>query len=146
MERKVREDPATGSTLELRNGFHILNLRGSPYHRGFAHGRLLKEEILESNISGYYGNFHLAFYRSSDLNKKTPSFLRNTIGEILQWWYYSPPEKLCLEETKEEVFAVADATGLDGKDTLEGNTGTGYYGAPGSRLLRGDKEALGIFR
>ena len=50
----ARMDPATRSTLEKRNGFLILHLKGDPYQRGEAHGKLLKNEILDSNIAHYY--------------------------------------------------------------------------------------------
>jgi len=34
------------ASMENRDGFHILHLKGTPYEIGYQHGVLLKEEVL----------------------------------------------------------------------------------------------------
>jgi len=111
-------DPETGSTLEMRDGFYILHLYGTPRQRGQAHGRLLREQILSCRIAPYFGAFFRDLYRGSTFAKRLPSFLSRRLGDLLEWWYYAPLEKLLLEETREELLGIAEAAGLDGKETL----------------------------
>ena len=83
----MKREPLTGSTLEVRNGFYILHLWGKPYERGRAHGKLLREKIRESRITRYYGSFLLNLYRSSDFIRKVPGFIKDLLGDLLEWWF-----------------------------------------------------------
>lgn len=141
----ARMDPATRSTLEKRNDFFILHLKGDPYQRGEAHGKLLKNEILYSNIAHYYGSFLFDLYRSSGFGKKIPGFAQRPIGEFLESWYYSPLEKKCLEETRAELCGIADATGLDRKEVLRSTLAPDIMEHLAAGFLKGGKEALGNY-
>ncbi|OGJ16159.1 hypothetical protein A3K74_02935 [Candidatus Pacearchaeota archaeon RBG_13_33_26] len=109
--KKYWEKDGKLSTLSCKNGFYILELHGNPYERGFAHGMLLKEQIEKIDIVGYYGGFLESLFESSDIIDKIPCFLRKTSAKVLEQWYYSPLEKRCLEETKDEMHGICDALG-----------------------------------
>lgn len=110
----------TGSSLEKRDGIFVLRLCGSPYNRGRAHGKLLKAQILDSNISRYYGNFLLDLYRTSDIAKKIPRVVNKNIGALLEIWYYTPLERLLLPESRDELYGMADEVGLKREEVLRG--------------------------
>ncbi|TFG62962.1 MAG: hypothetical protein E4H36_06760, partial [Spirochaetales bacterium] len=110
----------TGSTLFMQEGLHVLRLYGTPYSRGTAHGRLLRSKILSSGISRYYGNYLVDLYRTSDFARLIPSFIKKQVGKLLEYWYYFPLERLLLPETREELFGLADAAGLDRSEVIRG--------------------------
>ncbi len=110
-----KKDFDTGSTLSYRNGFFILELKGTPYERGFAHGKLLREQIESSNICEYYGGFLKNLFDSSDVIMKIPRRARKPIKNLLEWIYYSPLEKICLEETRDEMYGLCDAVNWQGE-------------------------------
>ncbi len=141
----ARLDPATGSTVENRNGLLVAHLKGIPYNRGLAHGRLLREEIVSSKIAPYFSRFLSQLYRSSAAAKVLPSFLRRLAGELLEWWYYAPLERLVLEETREELFGVADAAGLDRQEVLRAALAPDVMEHLAAGFLRGGKQALGNY-
>jgi hypothetical protein len=138
-------DAETGSTLESRNGFYILHLYGTPRERGMAHGRLLREQIRSSRIASYYGNFFWDLYRSSDFAKRLPSLLKRRLGDLLEWWYYAPLERLFLEETREELEGVAEAAGEDRKQVLRAVVAPDLMEHLAAGFLHGGKEALGSY-
>jgi len=141
----MKREPLTGSTLEVRNGFYILHLWGKPYERGRAHGKLLREKIRESRITRYYGSFLLNLYRSSDFIRKVPGFIKDLLGDLLEWWFYSPLEKMALEETRDELYGVADGSGLERKEVLRAVLAPDLMERLAVGLLKGSKEALGRY-
>ena len=143
--KSLKTDSRTQSTLEVRDDLRILHLRGTPYERGAAHGRLLREEIRDSNIAHYYGDFLLELYRSSDFAARVPGFVRRVFGGLLEWWYYSPLAKLCLPETAEEISGIADEAGLDRREALRAYAAPDIMGHLAAGFLRGGKEALGNY-
>lgn len=134
-------DILTGSRVYKKNGIHVLHLRGDPYARGFAHGKLMKKEILESNMAEYYGG---SFLRHLVKNS-------NTIipGKTLEWliekWYYDPLEGRCMEEIKFEMHGVADACGIDKKTAMRAILAPDVMEHLASGFLKGGKEALGNY-
>ena len=141
----VARDPETGSTLEARNGFYILHLYGTPRQRGAAHGRLLRGQIRSSRIASYYGNFFWDLYRSSGLAKKLPSALRRRLGDLLEWWYYAPLEKLLMEETREELEGIAEAAGEEPRNVRRAVVAPDLMEHLAAGFLAGGKEALGSY-
>ena len=135
----------SGSTLEKRDGIFVLHLFGSPYERGFAHGTLLRDEIRGSHIAEYYSDLLRKLYASSAFAHAAPGFVREKIGELLEWWFYAPLEKLCLEETLEELYGVADASGMDRKTTVRATLAPDIMEHLASSFLEGGKEALGNY-
>lgn len=141
----IKEDSHTGSTLELRNGLYLLHLRGNPYQRGEAHGRLLAEEIRDSGVCHYFGSFLMELYLSSDFAERVPDFLRKRLGRLIEWWYYSPLHKLLLSETREELFGIADTVGLDRDEVVRAVLAPDIMEHLAAGFLRGGKEALGNY-
>lgn len=135
----------SGSTVERRDGLIILHLYGSPYERGFAHGTLLRDEIRSSRVAEYYSNLLLKLYNSSSFAASVPGTVRKAIGNVLEWWFYAPLERLCLEETKEEMYGVADAAGLDRRMALRATMAPDVMEHLASSFLKGGKEALGNY-
>lgn len=141
----VVRDSQTGSTWEHRDGFEILHLRGNAYERGLAHGRLLREKIRSSRVAEYYGRFVDQLYQSSDFVKKIPVALRPTIGRMMEWRYYSPLEKLCMEETRAEIEGVADGAGIDRRLTLRGVLAPDVLETLAAGFLKSGKQSLGNY-
>jgi hypothetical protein len=141
----TRRDPSTGSTLEFKNDFYILHLRGDPYQRGNAHGKLLRDKIKGSGIIQYYSTLFLNLYRSSDLYRKIPNVMRKMVGEMLEWWFYSPLEKLFLDENRQELYGVADAAGFDRRDALRGVLAPDLMEHLAGNFFKASKETLGNY-
>ena len=95
--------------------------------------------------SDYFGNFFQDLYRGSTFAKKLRPFLRKPAGDLLEWWYYAPLEKLFLEETREELLGVAEAAGLDGREALRGAVAPDLMEHLAAGFLAGGKEALGNY-
>ena len=140
-----KEDKKTGSTGEFRNGLYVLHLRGNPYERGEAHGRLLGNEIRDSHVSPYFGRFLMDLYMSSDFADRVPAPLRKWFGEIIEWWYYSPLERLVMKETREELYGIADAAGLERKETIRAVLAPDIMSHLAAGFLKSGKEALGNY-
>lgn len=136
---------SSNSTVERRDGLIILHLYGTPYERGFAHGALLRNEIVSSRIAEYYSNLLRKLYKSSTFAKSVPGYVRRLIGDLLEWWFYAPLERLCLEETREELYGVADAAGLDRRSALRAMMAPDVMEHLAPSFLRGGKEALGNY-
>lgn len=135
----------SGSTLEVRNGINVLHLYGSPYERGFAHGSLLRNEIRSSRIAEYYSDLLRKLYNSSSFAAAAPGVLRKTVGDLLEWWFYAPLEKICLDETRDELYGVADAAGIDRRTTVRATMAPDIMEQLASSFLEGGKEALGNY-
>ena len=86
----VRADPQTGSTVEVRGGLLVLHLRGTPYERGLAHGRLLRREIRRSRIASYFSDFLSALVGHSPQSRRLPAPLLRGLTRLLEWWYLHP--------------------------------------------------------
>ncbi len=99
--------------MEVRGGLIVLHLRGGPYARGLAHGRLLRREIRRSGIAPYFAAFLSDLVSHSPHSRRMPGSVRRGLTRLLEWWFYSPLESLMLEETREEVQGVADGAGMD---------------------------------
>ena len=138
----IKIDPDTGSTLEYRNGFYILHLYGNPYERGFAHGKLLKKEIKKSKIAEYYGRMLEDLYESSDIYAKLPKLVANTLEELIRKIFYNPLEKVVLKETRDELYGVADAVGIDRNITLRGYVAPDLMEFLAANFLKGERESL----
>jgi len=141
----ARRDPDTGSTLERRRGLWVLHLRGLPYERGLAHGRLLCREITSSHVATYFSGFLRELYRSTDLARKLPSFLRDWLGGLLEWWFYAPLEQTALEETRLELAGTAEAVGLDPREVLRAALAPDIMQHLAAGFLPAGKEALGNY-
>jgi hypothetical protein len=142
---RTRIDPDTGSTVEQRNGLLIAHLRGTPYQRGLAHGKLLRREILDSGICPYFSGFLEQILRSSGLNRALPPPLGAWLSRLLEWWTYAPLERQLLPDTREELFGVADATELDRRDVVRGVLAPDVMNHLAAGFLRGGKQALGNY-
>jgi hypothetical protein len=141
----LHTDAQTGSTLEEHNGFFILHLYGTPFERGAAHGRLLREKIQESNVSRYYGNFLYDLYMSSDFAQKMPLFLRRPVAAILENFFYSPLEKMILTETREELEGLAEEASIDPTEALRGILAGDIMEQLAAGFLKSGREALGNY-
>jgi hypothetical protein len=141
----VGKDPSTGSTLRIRDGIYVLNLHGGPYDRGLAHGKLLQEQIMSSRMLKYYGNFITDLYQSSDFYKRIPGFSRKALGDLLEWWFYAPFEKLFLDETRQELNGLADAMGYDKKEVLRAVMAPDIMIHLAAGFLSGAKQGLGNY-
>lgn len=144
-EGTVRREPRTGSTWEERNGFDIVHLYGDPYERGFAHGRLLRAKIRSSQVAEYYGRFVEQLYRSSDVVRRVPGPLRTTVGRLMEWRYYAPLERLCMEETRAEMEGIAEGAGIDPRLALRGVLSPDVLEALAAGFLRSGKQSLGNY-
>lgn len=144
-DRGILRDPATGSTWEHRNGFEILHLIGSPYERGLAHGRLLRTKIRSSRIADYYGRFVDQLYRSSEFARRVPPPLRPVIGRMVEWRYYAPLERLCMDETREELEGVADGAGIERRLIIRGILAADVLEALAAGFLKSGKQSLGNY-
>ncbi len=142
---KIHRDPLTGSTWEHRNGFEILHLYGNPYERGSAHGRLLREKIRASRVAEYYGQFVDKLYQSSDFIQRIPRALRPALGRMMEWWYYAPLERLCMDETRAEIEGVADGAEIDPRLTLRGVLAPDVQEALAAGFLKSGKQSLGNY-
>ncbi len=145
IERMRQEDKETGSTAEFRNGLYVLHLKGNPYERGEAHGRLLGTEIRDSNVCRYFGRFLMDLYLSSDFADRVPAPLRKRFGKIIEWWYYSPLERLLMNETREELYGIADTAGLDRQETIRAVLAPDIMEHLAAGFLKSGKEALGNY-
>ncbi len=141
----TRIDPDTGSSVENRNGLFVAHLRGTAHQRGLAHGRLLRREILDSGICPYFSRFLTQLIRSSDLSKALPSLLVRWLEGLMEWWYYVPLEATLLEDTKEELFGVADAVGLDRREVVRATLAPDVMNHLAAGFLEGGKQALGNY-
>jgi hypothetical protein len=141
----TRIDPDTGSSVENRNGLFVAHLRGTAHQRGLAHGRLLRREILDSGICPYFSRFLAQLIRSSDLSKALPSLLVRWLEGLMEWWYYVPLEATLLEDTKEELFGVADAVGLDRREVVRATLAPDVMNHLAAGFLEGGKQALGNY-
>ncbi len=144
-KRQIRRDPDTGSLLYIKNGFYILHLYGNPYERGYAHGKLLKSEIHDSKIAEYYGTMLEKLYKSSDVYLKIPRPFKRTVEDILEWFFYTPLEKLFMEETRDELYGIADAVGFDREVALRGVSAPDLMEFLAASFLKGGKESLGNY-
>jgi hypothetical protein len=140
-----RYDPDTGSSVEKRKGLWIAHLRGTPYQRGLAHGKLLKREILDSEIAPYFSRFLKSLIRSSRLSKSLPSGLSGWLEQCIEWWHYAPLEQLLLNDTSEELFGLADATGIDRREVIRAVLAPDVMNHLAAGFLKGAKEALGNY-
>ncbi|MFW6138808.1 MAG: C45 family autoproteolytic acyltransferase/hydrolase [Spirochaetota bacterium] len=138
-------DPSTGSTAEYRNGLWVLHLRGTPYQRGCSHGILLKEKIIDSKITEYYSSLLISLFNSSRLSRSIPGLLRKPVANLLERWIYSPLEKLYMEETRQELYGVADALGCTRQKILRGALAADIMEHLAASFLKGGKEALGNY-
>ncbi len=138
-------DPVTKSVLERRKDIWVLHLRGNPYERGFAHGKLMKDVIQRTSISKFYGGMLRDLINSSDFEKKVPSFLKNFVLDTVESWYYSPLEKNCLEETVDEMYGVADAADFDRKEALRAMLSPDIMEHLAAGFLKFGKESLGNY-
>ena len=141
----IKRHGPTGSELWEKGGISILYLYGNPYERGTAHGELLKEKIFDSGINRYYGSFLKSLYYSSDVSKKIPGKLKHFFGDILDHLYYTPLEKMMLDETKEELYGVSDALGLDRRESVRGTVSPDLMENLAAGFLKGGKESLGNY-
>ena len=81
-------------------------------------------------------------YRSSDVFLKIPRFFKNTLEDILEWFFYTPLEKLFLEETRDELYGIADAVGFDREVALRGVAAPDLMEFLAASFLKGGKESL----
>jgi hypothetical protein len=114
----MRHDPDSGSFAEIRDGLIVLHLKGDPYRRGLAHGRLLRREIRHSRITRYFSSMLNSLYRGSPLSHGIPASIRRRVAGLLEWWFYTPLESLFLEETRNELRGVADGAEIDLRSAL----------------------------
>jgi hypothetical protein len=142
---RTRLDPDTGSTVEERNGLLIAHLRGTPYQRGLAHGKLLRREILDSGICPYFSRFLAQLLRSSGMTKALPPPLGAWLSQLIEWWTYAPLERQLLQDTREELFGVADATGLNRRDVVRAVLAPDVMNHLAAGFLKGGKQALGNY-
>lgn len=140
-----REDPATGSTLERRGGILVLHLYGTPAERGQAHGRLLRGQIRNSRIASYYGGFFADLYNSSNIARRIPGVLRRLVGELIEWWFYAPLERLFDGETREELYGMAEEAGLSSREVLRAVAAPDLMEHLAASFLRGGKTGLGTY-
>jgi hypothetical protein len=140
-----RRDPETGSTAEWRDGFFLLHLRGDPYHRGLAHGKLLRREILDSKVAQYYAGFVAQLYRSSHYGRMLPGPLSTALGSLLEAWYYTPLEKLLLPETRQELEGVAEALGFAPREVVRCYLAPDVMEHLAAGFLAAGKQALGNY-
>lgn len=138
-------DRHTGSTWEHRKGFEILHLFGSPYERGLAHGRLLRAKIRSSRVAEYYGQFVDQLYRGSDFARTLPRLLRPLVGRIVETRSYGPLERLCMEETREEMEGIADGAGVDRRLALRGVLAADVLEALAAGFLKSGRQSLGNY-
>lgn len=141
----LKTDKATGSLLGRKEGLYVLRLFGSPGERGEAHGRLMKEHIISSGINSYYGNFLYDLYKSSDVAKKLPKLVRKPVGDILEYWYYAPFEKMLLPETKEELEGIAEGAGFEKQEIFRGYAAPDLMENLAVGFLHGGKESRGNY-
>ena len=109
-----------GSFLEEKGELTILHLEGSPYERGQAHGRLLKEEIRETisawkqEVEGEFlcefdtvlSRFFSASKFEQDLRKDHPDLLEEVRG--ISESSGIPYRSLLAFQLSEEMFTVLD--------------------------------------
>jgi len=112
-EKEKIIDSETGSTRERKKGFIVLHLRGNPRERGQAHGRLLKEEILSSDIASYYGDFLKLIIFSRSLFRTLPESWRRSLFSMIENILYKPLENRISGDTGEELLGLSEATGID---------------------------------
>jgi tetratricopeptide (TPR) repeat protein len=141
----TRRDPATGSTAERRAGIWVVHLRGLPFERGLAHGRLLRAEINASRVAPYFSGFLRDLYGSTRVARSLPGALRRALGDLLEWWFYAPLEHAALEETRLELAGVAEGSGLDERTVLRGTLAPDIMQHLVASFLPGGKEALGNY-
>jgi tetratricopeptide (TPR) repeat protein len=141
----MRRDPDTGSTAERRGGVWVVHLRGLPFERGQAHGRLLRTEINASRVAPYFSRFLRELYESTLLARSLPSGVRSAVGELLEWWFYAPLEHAALEETRLELAGVAEGAGLDERTVLRGTLAPDIMQHLVASFLPIGKEALGNY-
>ena len=132
----------TGSTLEYRNGFYVLHLYGTPYERGYAHGKLFKKQIIESKIALYYGRLLEDLYESSDFYARLPKIVANTLEDLIKKIFCAPLEKIILDETKEELYGIADAVGFNRQIALRGFVAPDLMEFLAASFLKGKRESL----
>jgi len=140
-DRGMRRDPETDSTCCKREGLFILHLKGDPYQRGKAHGKLLYHEIRSSGIVNYYSD---RLIDNLVRNRANP-LKRWLIKQFLEKIYYAPLEKRCLDEVKQEIYGVADGAGLDRKKSLRATLTPDLMEHLAAGWLIGGKEALGNY-
>ncbi len=143
-----KKDLKTKSTLSYKDGFFVLELHGNPYERGFAHASLLKEQIEKSDICAYYGEFLKDLFNSSDISTKIPSWSQKHIKNILEWFYYSPLEKMCIPETRDEMYGICDAMGWKDnkkKQALRATFAPDIMEHFAAGHMKGAKETLGSY-
>ena len=138
-------DPVTKSVLERRKNIWVLHLRGTPYERGLAHGKLMKDVVQKTNISKFYGGMLKDLINSSDLEKKVPSFLKNFVINAVENWYYSPLERNCLDETVEEMNGIADGASIDRKEAVRAMLSPDIMEHLAAGFLKFGKESLGNY-
>lgn len=115
--RAVRE-PETGSTLETRAGLPVLHLRGEPYLRGLAHGRLLRRAIQGSGILPFFGRFASDLLRDYAGRRRLPTPLRALLELFLDRYWVDALPRLLLEDNRRELCGVADGAGLEREEVL----------------------------
>ena len=141
----ARREPDTGSTLERRGGLSVLHLRGLPFQRGLAHGKLLRAEIASSHIAAYFSGFLRDLYRSTIVARSLPGTLRKRIGDLLEWWFHAPLERTALEETRLELAGIAEAMELDHREVLRAALAPDIMQHLAAGFLPGGKQALGNY-
>ncbi len=141
----VVREPKTGSTWEHRQGFEVLHLVGDPYERGYAHGRLLRQKIRSSRIAEYYGGFLEELYRSSEEVRRIPRPLRDAIGRLMEWRYYAPLARKCMEESRAEIEGLADGAQVDRKLALRGILAPDVIETLAAGFLKSGRQSMGNY-
>ncbi len=141
----IKKHGPSGSELWEKGGINVLYLYGNPYERGLAHAELLKGKIIDSGINRYYGSFLKSLYYSSDFAKKIPGGLKHLLADILDHLYYTPLEKMMLEETKDELYGISDALELDRGQAVRGVVSPDLMEILAAGFLQGGKETLGNY-
>jgi len=91
-----------GSYLEIKDGFSIVHLQGTPYERGAAYGQILKEEI-HTSITRWQQEVESTFHR--DFNEVIEEFFSSTS--------YLESIKLTDPDLLDEVFGMSESSKID---------------------------------
>lgn len=104
--------------LEKRDGLLILHTQGTPYARGYQHGKLLREKI-QGLISAYI-----------------EGQIKKTISKEMLIFATNKTEKFILEEFKEEMRGIAEGSEVPYEKILDSHIFLDLYVNPNQQRLK----------
>ncbi|MBI2609070.1 MAG: hypothetical protein HYW47_05650 [Deltaproteobacteria bacterium] len=110
--RFAHDDKNNSGDLKKIEGIHVLTLKGSSFERAYQHGFLLKKEIKKGMIP-----FYAALLKKT-LEKIPSKKFQDSIGEYIDLFLLDPMRSYVSDQVKDELKALAWASGLDEKNYL----------------------------